>query len=286
VAENFDTQIDELYQLPLEEFTKARNALAKTLSGDRKRIVASLAKPTLPMWAINQLHGKDPGTYKALIDAAEKLRSAHRAVLGGKAADLRKSDEVHRAALERATQKTTALLEKAAGSVSPAARDAIRRALATLPGEERPGRLTREPQPAGFSLFAGVKLPPPKPESRKPESSQPESSQPATSEAKSSKAAAPKTQPAKAAPRAVEQAERARARQAERARQNAEREREVAVERARKELKAAQGDAQRATFAVRKVESQLAKARAEESKKASQLREAERRLAELDTERR
>jgi hypothetical protein len=273
VAENLDRQIDELYQLPLQEFTKARNALAKTLSGDRKHLVASLAKPTLPMWAINQLHGKDPGTYKALIDAAEKLRAAHRAVLGGKAADLRKPDEVHRAALERATQKTTDLLQKAAGHVTATVRDAIRRALATLPGEEQAGRLTREPQAAGFSLFAGVKLPPQKPESSKPES--------------------PKPEPAKSSPRAAkspnakreEQAQRDRAKQAEQAREKAERERQVALERARKELKAAQRNAQRATFAVRKVESQLAKAKESETKTASQLRDAERRLAEVEAQR-
>ena len=31
-----------------------------------------------------------------------------------------------------------------------------RRTLATLPGAEQAGRLTREPEPAGFSMFAGV----------------------------------------------------------------------------------------------------------------------------------
>ncbi len=118
--------VDELYRLPFEEFTKARNTRAKTLSGDEKRVVTSLPKPTLPMWAVNQLYWNDRATYKALIDAAEKLRAAHRAVLGGKKADLRKPDEVHRAALDRAAAKATSLLEQATGRVSEPARDTIR----------------------------------------------------------------------------------------------------------------------------------------------------------------
>jgi hypothetical protein len=152
-----ETKLDELYQLPLEEFTKARNALAKTLSSDAKRVVASLAKPTVPLWAINQLYWKDRSTYKALIDAAEKLRAAHRAVLGGKKVDLRKPDEIHRAALGRAESKAVSLLERAAGRVTDPVRETIRRALAALPSDEQAGRLTREPGPAGFSLLAGVK---------------------------------------------------------------------------------------------------------------------------------
>lgn len=259
----FETHVDELYQLPLEEFTKARNTLAKTLSGDEKRLVASLPKPTLPMWAINQLYWKDRSTYKALIDAAEKLRAAHRAVLGGKKVDLRKPDEVHRAALERAAAKTAGLLEQAAGRISEPARDTIRRALATLPSEEQAGRLTREPEPAGFSLFAGVKpravkaSPPSKPERSSP----------------------PGRQRDEAAERREAQREQQRA---EQRRQKAEREREKALTEARKDMKGAQQAAERATFAVRKVESELAKAKAAEEKAASQLKEAERRLVELE----
>ena len=91
-----DAQIDELYKLPLDEFTKARNALAKTLSGEDKKTVASLVKPSLAMWIVNQLYWQDAPTYKALVDASEKLRAAHRAALSGRKADTRKPDEMHR----------------------------------------------------------------------------------------------------------------------------------------------------------------------------------------------
>src|SRR5262245_26716252 len=215
--------IDELYQLPLEAFTNARHDLAKPLSANETALVASLVKPTAPVWAINQLYWKDRATYKALVDASEKLRTAHRAVLGGKKVDLRKPDEVHRAALERATTKTIAILERAAGKASDAARDAIRRTLATLPTDEHEGRLTREPEPAGFSLFAGVK---------------PKAMKPATARTKAETTAADQKREEEAKKRAERE----------------EQERLAKIAAARKDLVKMQQAAERATFNVRKAE--------------------------------
>jgi hypothetical protein len=265
VAENFEAQVNELYQRPLGEFTSARNALAKTLSGDRKRIVASLPKPTMPLWAINQLYWKDPSTYKALIDAAEKLRAAHRAVIGGKKIDLRKPDEVHRSALERAAAKTVSLVERAAGSVSEPVRTAIRRTLATLPGEEQAGRLTREPEPAGFSMFAGIT-----PRAAKVATAEP----PARNQKKDAK------ENHQNEAKARRDAEREQQR-AELERQKAERERAKAMADARKQLKDAQQAVERATFAVRKAEAEMRKAQELEAKMISRVNDAERRLTEL-----
>jgi hypothetical protein len=152
-----DPQIDELYRLPLGEFTKARNALAKTLSDKDKKTVASLVKPSVAMWIVNQLYWQDAPTFKALIDASEKLRAAHRAALNGRNVDTRKPDELHRATLEKAVIKATAIAQKNGTAVTDPVRDAVRRTLAALPTEEPPGRLTREPPPVGFSLLTGVK---------------------------------------------------------------------------------------------------------------------------------
>jgi hypothetical protein len=270
VAENFESKIDELYQRPLAEFTSARNALAKTLSGDHKRIVASLPKPTVPLWAINQLYWKDPSTYKALIDASEKLRTAHRAVIGGKKGDLRKPDEVHRAALERAVAKTVSLLERAAGNVSEPVRTTIRRTLATLPGEEQAGRLTREPAPAGFSMFAGI--------TPRAATAAPAHVPPEPNRARKQQDAAKTNRQNEAKERRDAQREQERAAIA---RQNAERERAQALAKARKEMKDAQQAAERATFAVRKAEAEMRKAQESEAKMISRVNEAERRLTEL-----
>jgi hypothetical protein len=152
-----ESQIDEVYRLPLDEFTKARNALAKTLSGNDKKDVSSLVKPSVAMSIVNQLYWRDPATYKALVDASERLRGAHRAALSGKKVDTRAPDELHRTTLEKAFVKAAANAEKHGPPLTDAVRDAVRRTLAALPTDERPGRLTREPPPAGFSLLTGVK---------------------------------------------------------------------------------------------------------------------------------
>jgi hypothetical protein len=152
-----DPRTDELYKLPLDEFTKARNALAKTLSGHDKAAVASLAKPSVAMWAVNQLYWQDAPTYTALVDASEKLRAAHRAALNGRKVETRAPDELHRTTLEKAYMKAVAIAEKKGTSLTDTVRDAVRRTLAALPTDERPGRLTREPGPVGFSLLTGIK---------------------------------------------------------------------------------------------------------------------------------
>ena len=59
-----DDRIDELYQLPLEEFTPARNALAKELGdGDIKK----LEKPNVAAWAVNQLWWAAPELFEQRV---------------------------------------------------------------------------------------------------------------------------------------------------------------------------------------------------------------------------
>ena len=152
-----DPKIDELYALPLDAFTQARNALAKTLSDNDKKEISSLVKPSLAMWVVNQLYWQDAPTYKALVDASEKLRAAHRAALNGRKVDTSKPDELHRTTLEKAFAKAAALVQKNGGALTDTVRDAVRRTLAALPADEAPGRLTREPGPVGFSLLTGIK---------------------------------------------------------------------------------------------------------------------------------
>ena len=161
-----ESQIDELYQLPLEEFTKARNALAKSLSGDEKKAITALVKPSVPMWVVNQLRWHNAPTYKALIDASEKLRTAHRAALTGKNVDTRKAEELHKTTLEKAFAQAVAATEKKGIRLSEAARDAVRRTLTALPTDEPAGRITREPPAVGFSLLTGIKPRPAAPEKK------------------------------------------------------------------------------------------------------------------------
>jgi hypothetical protein len=153
---HLESQIDDLYKLPLDQFTNARNTLARSLSGNEKKDVTALVKPSLPMWVVNQLYWHNAPTYKALIDASEKSRSAHRAALTGRTVDTHKADELHKATLEKAFTQAVAATEKKGIRLTDATRDAVRRTLAALPTEEPPGRITREPPAVGFSLLTGV----------------------------------------------------------------------------------------------------------------------------------
>ena len=159
---SLDSEIDALYYKPLDEFTSARNALAKTLAGDDAARVRKLPKPTVVPWSVNQLYWHERAVFDRLRKAGERLRAAQIAALegkSGKSADLRGAGETQRKAVADAVQHATALAAKA-GSHPNA--DELTRTLealslaAELP--EAPGRLTRPLQPAGFEALAGVPI--------------------------------------------------------------------------------------------------------------------------------
>ena len=79
-----DAELDRLFQLPLNEFTPERNALAKR-AGSEGGGIKALTKPPVAAWAVNQLFFKDRDRYDALVEAANELRRTHKAVLEGKA---------------------------------------------------------------------------------------------------------------------------------------------------------------------------------------------------------
>mgnify|MGYP001176960089 CR=1 FL=1 len=66
-----DDQIDQLYQLPLDEFTVARNALAKDSGASE---IKKLEKPNLAAWTVNQLYWRNRKAYDEVTKAAERMR--------------------------------------------------------------------------------------------------------------------------------------------------------------------------------------------------------------------
>jgi hypothetical protein len=157
---SLDDQIDRLYQLPLDEFTSARNALAKEVGKDGVE-VRQLPKPPLPAWAINQVYWTERPIYDALAAAASALREAHAAVLAGKRADLRAAGKAHEDALDAVLKKALAVLADTGHPASDATKQAIASTLRALPGaDDRAGRLARTLQPGGFEMLAGLPLGP------------------------------------------------------------------------------------------------------------------------------
>ena len=89
---------DELYGLPPEEFTAARNERAKAYrsGGDRKlgAQIAALRKPSTAAWVVNQLARHRRAELDQLIELGATMREAH---LDLKAERLRAlSDQRHR----------------------------------------------------------------------------------------------------------------------------------------------------------------------------------------------
>ena len=147
--------VDDLYGLPLEEFTAARNALAKELTraGDRAAAaeVKKLPKPNKAAWALNQVARQQPDEVHLLLQAGDRLREAQRQALEGDASALR-------AATRAEQDQVNRLVEAAAKLAGPGADDRLRatlRAAATDPAAGallRQGRLVTDVAASGFGL--------------------------------------------------------------------------------------------------------------------------------------
>jgi hypothetical protein len=154
---DLDHQIDRLYQLPLDEFTAARNALAKE-AGDRAGEVKKLEKPNLAAWTVNQLYWRDRDAYEAVINAAGKMRAAYKQMLAGKSADVRGAEDVHQDALREAKQAARRILDEGGHPNPDAVMMPVAETLDALPGEEPPGRLTKPLRRMGFNVLEGIPI--------------------------------------------------------------------------------------------------------------------------------
>jgi hypothetical protein len=157
VVSSLDAQIDDLYRLPLTEFTRARNALVKTQRGADATHVRTLGKPTVVAWAVNQVYWQSRSVYHALMKAGDALRHAQIAALTGKHADLRAASDAHRRALADAVKEAERLAGAAGSHPAP---DALMRTFEALSlakdAPAAPGRLVDALQPAGFEALTGV----------------------------------------------------------------------------------------------------------------------------------
>lgn len=155
-SRDIEAEIDRLYQMSPEEFTDARNALAKQLDGEEARRVKSLKKPNLAAWAVNQLHWRAPAIEAELRKAIEHLREAHGLVLAGRAVDLAGATTAHREALKRATAKVHEILREAARPITMETTRSITQTLEALRDDGVLGRLDRPLSPEGFDALKDV----------------------------------------------------------------------------------------------------------------------------------
>ncbi|HYK20883.1 MAG TPA: hypothetical protein VEV42_09120 [Pyrinomonadaceae bacterium] len=162
-SSKFEDELDELFMLPLAEFTAARNSLAKQLKqagrGDDADFVKTLAKPSVSAWAVNQLYLKHRDEFERLLATGERFRQAQTSRTAGMAG-MRGVLNERREALLHLSDLATALLRDAGHNPSA---DTIHRITTTLealsayssiPDGPRPGRLTHDVDPPGFESLA------------------------------------------------------------------------------------------------------------------------------------
>lgn len=165
-------EIDALFQLPLEEFTRTRNELAARLrklgrTDDAERVKA-LPKAPATAWAVNQLYWRHPKDVEKLLALGDKVRKAQ----SGGHGDLRELLDERRRAVSQLTTRASEILREGGHGVTA---EATRRMSITIDalaswggtdGAPQPGRLTADLEPFGFdglaALMGGKKLEPAK----------------------------------------------------------------------------------------------------------------------------
>jgi len=150
--------LDELYELPLAEFTGARNELAAAAADpDEAARIRALAKPSVVAWAANQVYHRDRGLHDELLAAAAEVASAQAA---GDPESLRQSMKERRVALDACVSAAAGHLSAAGHATSPATMQKVARSLEALAtwgeaeGAPVAGRLSTEVEPPGFDVLA------------------------------------------------------------------------------------------------------------------------------------
>jgi len=152
---DLDADIDRLYQGPLDAFIDARNALAKAT---KVAAVKALVKPSLPAWAVNQLHWHHRALVDRLVAASIGVRNEHQRALAGEKAAIAGAEQAHREVLREAVAAARDVLTAGGHAVTPGTLDQVRDTLSALPAPEANGRLVKPLTPRGLDALAGLVL--------------------------------------------------------------------------------------------------------------------------------
>jgi hypothetical protein len=173
VVPDLEQELDDLFGVPLDEFTTRRNELATRLKNagqpDAAEQVRGLRKPSVPVWAVNQVARRDPDAMSRVVGAGRQLRQAQEAAFGGGGADaVRRATAEERSALRELTRSAERLLEAEGRKPTRSVVDRIGatvRAAAVDPAAVEllaHGRLTGELESPGFTAVASLAPPPAK----------------------------------------------------------------------------------------------------------------------------
>src|SRR6185436_4403812 len=241
-----DDKIDALFRIPLDEFTAARNELAKQ-TGDAS--IKKLEKPNLAAWAVNQLYWRQRKLYDDVIKTSGQVRTAYKQMLAGKSADVKAAEVFHKEAMRKAKDAIRQFLEAGGNSAADGVMMPITETLDALPTTDPAGRLTKPLRRTGFEALQGVTI------AAKPSTpiAKPEPKKPAAAETDRERKK-----------READQQELAMAKERLRFAEAAEREAEASVDRARRTLDRAErtrerveGELEQATVAEKAARKEL-----------------------------
>jgi hypothetical protein len=118
---DFESVADELYALPREEFTQARNAAAKRAREQDDRELAeqigALRRPSTAAWVANLVAREQPDEIRALVELGDGLREAQHRLQGDK---LRRLSTQRRQLVHGLVQQAQALARAAGHPASEA----------------------------------------------------------------------------------------------------------------------------------------------------------------------
>lgn len=167
VVPELERELDELYGLPQEQFTAARNDLAKRLrkagQKDEAERVAALRKPPITAWAINQVARRERDAASELLTAGEELLDAQRQALAGEGAErFDESGRRQRDAIKAFVRGAVKILREAGHNPSAVVEERIASSLraASVDSEARPrlerGTLDADVESSGLDLLAAM----------------------------------------------------------------------------------------------------------------------------------
>lgn len=149
---------DDLYSLPLDEFTQARDELAGSLKskGDQEAAAAvkALRKPSLPAWAVNQLARHEMESLHRLLELRDALADAH------EAKEMRSLSAERRSVMSHLVERAEEILEESGHSAAASTIDAVSKTLQAGGSDEERDRMSRgvldRPlEPSGFEGIGG-----------------------------------------------------------------------------------------------------------------------------------
>jgi hypothetical protein len=162
MSADVNRHIEELFAAPLKEFTSARNAKVAALNaaghGAEAQLLERLGKPTVSLWAVNQLARLAPKQVSHFVDLVQQARRNQ--LRDPRAAA--EAKQAQRAELTTLSKLAAQAMTKAAYRASSAALGRISNTLLAAAVDRhlaealRRGRLAAELPAPGFEVLAGV----------------------------------------------------------------------------------------------------------------------------------